>query len=114
MACSDIKFPTDCSKNKDPIQCNECQTVFYETKCQSVSFNTDCENSRPEGMSRYNCYACQNRMYQAQIVEGDLDNSMAHMGDYHDSVNRYGNEISKTFYIVVGIVGVVACSYYIR
>jgi hypothetical protein len=121
MACTDssITLTTDCSLAANPTECDTCKTFLYGSKCQGVSFNTICKDdntntSRPAGLSSVDCYACQNRMYQAQILEGDLDNAMAKSGDYIDSTNRYGNEITKTFYIVVGIIGLLTCSYYIR
>ena len=118
MACTDssITLTTDCSLAENPTECNNCKTFLYGSICQGVSFDTRCDDdtSRPDGLSSVDCYACQNRMYQAQIVEGDLDNAMAQSGDFIDSTNRYGNEITKTFYIVVGIVGILTCSYYIR
>jgi hypothetical protein len=118
MACTDssITLTTNCTLATNPTECNNCKTFLYGTKCQGVTLGTMCDddNTRPYGVSNVDCYACQNRMYQTRIVESDLDNAMAQSGEYRDSVNRYGNEITKTFYIVIGIVGVLTYSYYIK
>lgn len=127
MACKDsslsyVSLTTNCEyesandSTKDLIKCNDCKTFLYGTQCQGVSLSTDCSSrsKRPSDMSQIDCYACQNRLYQTKIVESDLDNDMAQMGNYQDTVNRYGNEITKTAYITVGIIGLLLASYYIR
>ena len=112
MACKDsslsyVSLTTNCEyesandSTKNLTKCNDCKSFLYGTQCQGITFDVDCS-------------ACQNRMYQTKIVEGDLDNAMAQMGDYQDTANRYGNEITKTAYITIGIIGLLIVSYSIR
>jgi hypothetical protein len=119
--CDKISILTDCNDVADYTKCNECKNTLYRQQCRNVSFKKDCSrinvpviDGTKDSSEQDTCYACQNWMYSSKVMDGDLDNGLAQTAQYRDSVNIYGNEYTKTFYIVIGIVGILTCSYYIR
>jgi len=114
-ACSNITLKTDCTLDEqNQEKCYACQRLLYDTKCASVDLTTKCATDTPSSIDTETCYVCQNFKLQDTIANDSLANSFAENADYIDSDFRYWNEISKTVYLSIGIVGILTCSYYIR
>ena len=105
--CDGITLKTNCESDT----CFACQRVLFDTTCVDVSLTTNCAKDKSDNES---CYIFQNFKLQDTITNGNLANSLAQGKNYDDAYFTYWNEISKTIYVSVGILGILTCSYYIR
>jgi hypothetical protein len=113
MVPEEYTLVTDCDNTSDRTACFAKQREIYETTCAPISLTTDCKTDIPGGLDTGNCYICQNIQLQNAITDGSLANSLP-IGEQEDAYFTFWNEVYKTVYLSIGIVGILTCTYYIR
>ena len=76
--------------------------------CAEVSISTNCQKYSEIDK----CYECQNNIYMTALQSGNLES--IDTGYNNDIQLLFRNESIITFYLTIGVIGILTSAYYIR